>query len=93
MANENLNPHTFHEGFLKRLRATERELDRVEKRVRTLASKDEDIRQRKSELDSKITDRERAVSALVGVPAPPRGSGRVARLVLPRKQSRQQRFR
>jgi chromosome segregation ATPase len=64
MANENLNPHTFHEGYLKRLRAAERELERVEKRVRTLASRHEDIRQRKSELDSKITDRERQLAGL-----------------------------
>lgn len=63
---ELLSPHTFYEGFLKRLRAAERELTNVEKRVRTLATKTEDVRQRKSELDSKITDCERTVSALLG---------------------------
>lgn len=56
MANENLNAHTFHEGYLKRLRAAERELDRVEKRVRTLATKHDDIRQKRESLQQEMDE-------------------------------------
>lgn len=64
MANENLNPRTFHEGYMKRLRAAELELERVEKRAKSLAEKHEDIRTRRIALEQELDEHNTAVQDL-----------------------------
>jgi len=64
--NKELNPHTFHEGYMKRLRGAERELTNVEKRVKTLATKHASICAERESLTEQIRGRERTVSALLG---------------------------
>ncbi len=63
--NKEINPRTFHEGYMKRLRAAERELERVEKRVKTLATKQEDIRTRRIALEQQIAEHDEAVAPLL----------------------------
>ncbi len=62
--NKEFNPYTFHEGYMKRLRAAERELTNVEKRVKSLDKKHEEIRTRRIALEQEMDERTTAVEDL-----------------------------